>query len=59
LSSVRLKPGRSKRLIEALHPPVRAAMSMAAAQRAGKAVALPRFVECIKRIMIRTFTANL
>jgi hypothetical protein len=58
LLSVRLKPGTSKRLIEALHPPTSAAMSMAAAQLAGRPALAPRG-ECLKRIMIRTFTANL
>jgi hypothetical protein len=59
LSSLRLKLGPSKRLMEALHPPESAARRMAAAQRMGKEPALPPFVEWLKRIMIRTFTANL
>jgi len=44
---------------EALHPAVSTAMKRAAVQRIGKKSALPPFVEWLKRIMIRTLTANL
>ena len=63
LSSVRLKPGKSKRVISALHPPARTAKSAAAPPlkecRKERGKEAPPRVECFKRIMIRTLTANL
>ena len=56
---MRLKLGKSKPETWALHPPARPARRMAATWPTGWAIAALRRLKRLKRIMIRTFTANL